>query len=355
MKPVSAIIYLSLKSYTYFTKTARLGRLRRKVQKLIKVSQVKKLESEQKKDIVRYYAGFGIKKINTDWHRFYAGCNRQFYNSYVPEDLFYTIIEPKLNKITFCKALEDKNLLGTLFPNIRQPEFVIKNINGFYFNHNTLITEKEACEKCNNQTFIIKPTVDTGGGKNVALVTVSETKTDFKDYSIEDLFKSYDKDFIVQKIVDQHPCMKQLNQTSLNTLRVMSFLEDTQVKILSTIVRFGRKGAITDNGTSGGISCGVNSDGKLNSTGFEPLTGKAFNTTDEGLSLGEVSLPFMDKVEKLIIELHKKVPHFRLISWDFAIDNLGEIVLVEYNVAGQGINLHQLNNGAVLTELLNEI
>ena len=39
------------------------------------------------------------------------------------------------------------------------------------------------------------------------------------------------------------------------------------------------------------------------------------------------------------------VPMFGVASWDIAIDADGEPVLIEYNVGGAGIDIHQYNNG----------
>ena len=46
------------------------------------------------------------------------------------------------------------------------------------------------------------------------------------------------------------------------------------------------------------------------------------------------------------------MPYFRIISWDIAIDKNGNFILIEYNIKGQDINFHQLNNGPVFNKLL---
>ena len=131
----------------------------------------------------------------------------------------------------------------------------------------------------------------------------------------------------------------------------MSYMNTKGVKILSTIVRMGRKDTYTDNSTSGGISCGVGKDGRLNTTGFQ-LSGDLFTSTDDGRKFDTIILPFMDEIEVTVKKLHEKAPHFKIISWDLAINSNEEIVLIEYNIKGQDINFHQLNNGPVLSEIL---
>lgn len=96
--------------------------------------------------------------------------------------------------------------------------------------------------------------------------------------------------------------MSALNPTSLNTFRVMSYLNKNEVTIISTIVRMGKAGAIKDNSTSGGISCGVQSDGSLNEVGFQ-LSGESFSTTDSGIKFINIKLPSIEKINETVTNL----------------------------------------------------
>lgn len=48
--------------------------------------------------------------------------------------------------------------------------------------------------------------------------------------------------------------------------------------------------------------------------------------------------------------LHPQIPHFRLVSWDFSIDENGEPVLIEANLNCGGIDVNQMNNGPLFGE-----
>jgi len=329
-------------------------KLKLKIRGLLKTESRKKLTATQKIEIRSFYKQHNIENINTDWHEFYSDCNGIFDVRYVPENLFYVNIEPALNSTLFFPAMSDKNLIEKLFPNVKQPESVIKNINGFYYQKGNLISFDEAVENCSIPgKMVIKPTIDSWGGKNVLLFSGQNDDSSSNNMSISNLLANYKKNFIVQKVVEQHPVMSSLNSTSLNTLRVMTFLKDTEITVLSIVVRIGRKGTFTDNATTGGIPCGVKSDGSLNEIGFN-LSGKPFTMTDSGIKLKDVQLPFMDKIKKTVKTLHASMPYFRIISWDLAIDVNGDIILIEHNDIGQDINFHQLNNGPVLAPLIEE-
>lgn len=353
MELLSLIIFLSLRLYRSSLTLSHKIRWKKKAKKLIRTNGSKKLTNDQKQDIKEYYAGFHLHNISSLWHRFYFSCNGQFSVEYIPEDLFYVEIEPNLNRPIFVDVLADKNLLDTLFPKVAQPQTIFKNINGFYYHKNELVSEEFVQKLCETDfEMVIKPTIDTGGGKNVVVFKCLNGITNWKGYSLMGLFNDFKKDYIVQRLVRQHPKMKMLNGTSLNTFRIMSYLTENRVDILSVIVRMGKEGFRTDNSSVGGLSCGVKLDGTLNRVGYQNNTGNSFTTTEKGVKFEEIKLPFMEQINNTVIDLHKSVPYFRLISWDLAIDVDGKVILIEYNIKGQDINFHQLNNGPVLKNLL---
>ena len=51
------------------------------------------------------------------------------------------------------------------------------------------------------------------------------------------------------------------------------------------------------------------------------------------------------KILDTIKTIHPHFPHFRQISWDFAIDENEEPVFVEMNLCNGELDFHQLNNG----------
>lgn len=44
------------------------------------------------------------------------------------------------------------------------------------------------------------------------------------------------------------------------------------------------------------------------------------------------------------------VPYFRMVSWDIAIDEMGEAHMLEANFAKGSVNFHQLSNGPLFGE-----
>ncbi|HMB63417.1 MAG TPA: sugar-transfer associated ATP-grasp domain-containing protein [Eudoraea sp.] len=328
---------------------------RTKLKKYHFTEDCRKLTKKEKEEISTFYATYGLKKVDTGWHRLYYCCTGHFSPKYVPENIYYLQLEPKLNKYEFAPALSDKNVLDKLFPSVKQPEVVVKNINGLFFSREGMIGRDAAMERCNQAgEMVIKPTVDTWGGNKIVVFSCQRGITSHENKTIEELLADYGQNFVVQKYVQQHPEMSRLNSASLNTFRIMSYLKDGVVTILSIVVRMGVAGSPTDNVSTGGIACGVSLEGHMNEYGFK-FNGEKALKTSEGMELKGIRFSFMDKVIETVHKLHRNAPYFRIVSWDLSIDHLGEVVFVEYNIKGMGINLHQLNNGPVLAVLLDEL
>ena len=88
---------------------------------------------------------------------------------------------------------------------------------------------------------------------------------------------------------------------------------------------------------------------------FFPVFNKIFEHPFTRKPFKNLTLPSFGNFENLIIQCHKRLPHFNLIAWDFGIDNLNEYVLIEYNLLYPGLNYHQVINGPIFEEYLDGI
>jgi hypothetical protein len=49
------------------------------------------------------------------------------------------------------------------------------------------------------------------------------------------------------------------------------------------------------------------------------------------------------------------IPHFKLVSWDIAIDDTNEAVLIEANMRKGGIDIIQFNSGPIFGDLTERV
>ncbi|MBN4085111.1 hypothetical protein JYT89_02080, partial [Flavobacteriaceae bacterium AH-315-B10] len=330
--------------------------VRKDIKSIIKKHNPKELSLIQKKTIKTYFKERGYKNIKTYWHQFYIANNGYFSEKYISEDIFHPIISNAVNQKKQWPTLLDKNLLETLFFGSKQPESIIKNINGFYYINSNQVNKFEAIDECSKYTdkFVIKPSIESGGGREIISFSIENGITTFKGMHIEDLLNMYKKDFIIQKVVSQHPKLKKLNSSSLNTLRIMTYLKEKEVHILSAIIRIGKSGMFTDNSSLGGIVCGINKDGNLKEYGYFS-SGKRIKTTESNVNLIDCFIPSYSKALEMVKDMHFKIPYFRIVSWDIGIDDENDPVLIEYNTYRQGIGIHQLTNGPLFGKFTEEL
>lgn len=342
----------SQKNIVEFNQTMNARKL---IKQIIHKYDIPKLKPDEIKEAKAYYKSQGYQLKNTSWHRYYKAVSGQFYKEYIPSDIFKSKISPRLNQKIQWPALLDKNLTYNLFKDFDQPKRVVQNINGLYYVNDKVVDELEAIIKIktNNTLLIIKPSIESGGGRMVVTFNVKNKMTSYKNMSIESLFKLYNKDFIVQEFLEQSDAMKKLNPTSLNTLRVISYLNNDGVHLLSTTVRIGKKGSYTDNYATGGILCGVNVNGKLAANGYTKK-GIVVNETYTGIKFCDCTIPNYNRVVDIVKSMHVKVPYFKIISWDIAINDNNSPVLIEYNTYNQGLDV-QIPNGPLFGKFTAEI
>lgn len=95
--------------------------------------------------------------------------------------------------------------------------------------------------------FIMKP-LNLNGGKGIKIIKKQEIKN--KDGLINQLIEGK---YVIEECLKQCQEMNKLNPTSINTVRPFAIrTKQDEIKIIGCIVRFGKKGAMIDNVSSGG-------------------------------------------------------------------------------------------------------
>ena len=247
----------------------------------------------------------------------------------------------------------DKNYYSKIFAGIPQPKTIVRKIGSQILDENyNILSKNDALRLIQLEKEVIcKPTLESGSGRDIRFWKTVDDKNDIKDF-LED---NSQQDYIVQALVRQHDGMNKIHQNSLNTIRICSLLWNDTVYILSSCMRMGVGDSRVDNVTAGGISCGISSDGKLDKYAYAYYSGKKFEMHPQGLVFNGYCIPGYAKAVNLVKQAHPLTPHFRLVSWDIAIDENEEAILIEPNMRKGGINLHQFSNGPLFGDLTDEV
>lgn len=319
-----------------------------------------KLSKEQRNQIREFWKPY--KKISCKWAQYYSSVNGQFDPRYIPNDLYYTKIDQYFNSRKLGYGFNDKNYYSKIFAGIKQPEVVVRKINSLIFdeNYRQLSVEEARTKILGNKEVICKPSQESGSGRGIMFF--DDNNADAIETFLSD--KSYD-DYVVQKLIEQHSELDKVHKGSINCIRIVSILLDDGVHILSSVLRMGFGNSKVDNATAtdnagyDGMSCGIDENGCLKKYAHGYTTGKPCEKHPDGLIFDGFRIPSYDKAIELVKAAHPLIAHFRLVSWDIAIDKSGEPVLIEANMRKGGINFHQFNNGPIFGDLtervLNEV
>lgn len=282
---------------------------------------------EYKEKVIPYWKRYGIKP-DILWYKLYSAESKQVDPRYIPDDMWFEKILPYYSNTQFRRAGEDKCMHGIWFPDVNRPHTVVCNIAGIFYDDNyKIITRYEAAKRCvNYKRFLIKPSIDSGEARLIKFF-------DHEELSIEKMYQAFDEfgaNFLAQEAMEQHPVLSTLNSSSLNTIRIVSFLFEGEVHILSSILRIGGGGARVDNIGAGGFSCAIAPDGKLSKMAVNRKS-EWVDCNQNGLRFEEITVPCFAEAIALVKKMHTRLPHFKIIGWDIAISKEGEPTLIEFN------------------------
>ena len=105
-----------------------------------------------------------------------------------------------------------------------------------------------------------------------------------------------------------------------------------------------------DNMGSGGVGCGVSAGGELTPRGISNDLKWVERHPDTGIVFSGRKLPFYAEVKSFVTEMHRVTPEIGLASWDIAIDEKDEPVLIEINTFYPNSFNPQMLNGPFFGE-----
>ena len=131
--------------------------------------------------------------------------------------------------------------------------------------------------------------------------------------------------FIIQEKLRNHPAIDAVYDKSLNTIKLITFLnDDGTVDFFDSVMRFGAGGNFVDNASRGGVFVGIEEDGTLQEVGYhEPGIKKNLVVNgchpDTGVKFGGMKIPYWDELLTTAKEFHKFFYGIPSIGWDVAI------------------------------------
>ena len=178
------------------------------------------------------------------------------------------------------------------------------------------------------ETLVFKTTFGCSG-LGILPATISDSGLELcvkirnVDSFLESLDASASKVWLVQPRICQHSDMSRFNQSSVNTLRMLTFNTGQRIVLLDgATLRFGRKGSFVDNADHGGLCVNVSKDGVVKG----PLLNYASLVADDSPFDG-AKIPFFEDAKRLILKLHSYLPQLFSVGWDVAITPDGPVIV----------------------------
>ncbi|TFB80672.1 hexapeptide transferase [Terrimesophilobacter mesophilus] len=162
-------------------------------------------------------------------------------------------------------------------------------------------------------SVIVKVT-DSDGGQGIE----RREAADIPDF---DAFRSEllaHRQFLVEQIIPQHPAMTALNPSSVNSLRIITYFDGTEVHVLARVLKMGNGGVI-DNFAHGGMYTMLDESGVALHAAFD-IEGDAYEIHPlSGIRIPGFQVPLYREVLALVDEVARIVPEIPYVGWDIAI------------------------------------
>lgn len=132
---------------------------------------------------------------------------------------------------------------------------------------------------------------------------------------------------LLEEFLTQHPVMASLNPSSVNTLRIISYLDPSgRVHVLARTLKMGNGGDV-DNFSDGGMYTMLDEQGVAHHPAFDG-DGRIFSVHPlSGTSIVGFQVPLWSEVGELVERLAREVPEIPYVGWDIAITPSGPAVI----------------------------
>lgn len=312
---------------------------------------VKELTAEQEKKIYDFWKKY-TSDFDITYHKYYIDRSGIFDEKFIPDDLFVGYIDGYLNNRAIEPGIADKNYFDLYLKGFNLPKTYIHLINGIFEDENYNIVSKERAIDilATASNITIKPSMSSYGGKGVKFLN-NPSKIDLINF-IDNLEED---NLIFQETINQSDITAKLHPNSLNTIRVMTLILNSEVKVLPyAAFRMGIGKTKVDNASFGGIYCKINEDGTLSDFAYDAL-GKKFDEHPDGGKFSNIKFEFMEEVRELVKNAAQRFPHFRLIGWDIAITENNVPMIIEANLTMSGMDVIETICGPLFGEYTEKV
>ena len=309
-----------------------------------------RLSNEQKKEVDCFYECNYGEKIPYTWHEHNKAVSGKFDVRFFPELLFIPEFEHFMNSNSaFVDVFQDKNMLHAVAgrAGVKMPESILECACGVHLSRGERrISREQAIELVSDAgPAFLKPTKGTCSGNGCRVVDFADGFDLLSGERVDAVLSGVGRDYTLQKRIKCHQAVSMLHPQSVNTFRVMTYQWKNELIVAPVIMRIGQSGNFLDNAHAGGVFIGVDSSGTLLRKAMTEFNVVYTSHPDTGIVFEGYRIDGYEKVVAAAKEMHMVLPQIGIASWDFTLDDVGDPVLIEANLAGGSIWLIQMAHG----------
>lgn len=277
--------------------------------------------------------------IDDRWCRMFAHLSGMSDWRYVPEDVFYCVIERCLNN---CNAsgtsIENKNDVDFYIPHPYRARSIVRFARGVWFDDrlNPIPEERAVAlldEYCAD--VVGKPAADSSGGANVCVFEQmgKEKRNSIGQRLTIPWIKQNFESYVVQERLRQESSVEAFNPTSINTCRIVTFRRpwSGSVSAIAGMLRIGGVGRAVDNVTSGGVCVAVQQNGQLVSHGFDHAFSLHDRPDGSNVCFSDFTVPYYQEMCEVACDVARRIPSYNLLGFDMIARENGMPCVIEIN------------------------
>lgn len=304
----------------------------------------KKPLTTQMREMYSLYRYYGFVPYQYLKHGLFLKSFKGDIYDYVPPELIHRL-QRRLNPASHVENVTDKEKFAQImkdgnFPTVNElftikPGPLIQDDNGRNVSFREFVDQLRDIESTN--TFVMKP-IFGYQGHGIIKVSIQDSEL-FVEKKIvgesrlhELLFRENNfTRYLLQPLIVQHGLLNRINPSSVNTVRIDTFVIGNEVVNNGAVLRVGNSGMFMDNWAMGGLVVPIDLEtGKLGEIGKtkSKFGRKVFDKhPTTGFRFSGTQLPFWTELRELVRAAALRMLPLKLLGWDVAITNDGPLFI----------------------------
>lgn len=187
-------------------------------------------------------------------------------------------------------------------------------------------TASEIAHFATRHTRLIAKPADGEGGAGITVYETAQIE-DFEEWRAALVERDQT---LLEEVIEQHPDLARLYPQSVNTVRMITYLDSADtLHVIASVLRIGN-GDVIDNFASGGMFTMLDDAGVAQAPGVDKQSNIYEVHPVTGVRITGFAVPKFDEITSMIATAARRLPTVPYVGWDIAITADGP-ALIEAN------------------------